>query len=69
MSFFLCFILIFIGVLPLCEGEGPFVSGHFAIVTFDLNKGSVLTRGLEGVELHHISPCVIMASLGLPKFL
>ena len=41
MSFFLCSILIFIAILPLCEGEEPFVSGHFVIVSFYLNRGSV----------------------------
>jgi hypothetical protein len=56
---------MFIVILQLCEGEEPFVSGHFVIVSFDLNKGLILTCGLEGVELHFISPCVIMASLGL----
>jgi hypothetical protein len=65
MSFFRCSMLIFIVILQLCEGEEPFVSGYFVIVSFDLNKGLVLTRGLEGVELRYISPCVIMASLAL----
>ena len=65
MPVFRCSILIFIVILQLCEGEEPFVCGYFVIVSFDLNKGLVLTRGLEGVELHYISPCVITASLTL----
>ena len=52
MSFFLCSILIFIVILQSCEGEECFVSGYFVIMSFDLNKGLVMTRGLEGVELH-----------------
>jgi hypothetical protein len=65
MSFFRCCILMFIVILQLFEEEEPFVSGHFVIVSFDLNKDLVLTRGLEGVELHYISSCVVMASLEL----
>jgi len=65
MSFFRCSVLIFVVTLQLCEGEESFVSGHFVIVSFDLNKDLVFTRGLEGVELRYISPCVIMASLAL----
>jgi hypothetical protein len=65
MPFFRCSMLIFIVILQLYEGEGPLVSGYFVLVSFDLNKGLVLTRGLEGVELQYISPCVIMTSLAL----
>jgi len=64
MSFFRWSILIFFAI-QLYEGEESFVSGHFVIVSFGLTKDLVFTRGLEGVELHYMSPCVIMASLAL----